>query len=74
MLIVVKEYPFEVSECGWGEFDAGIRIYFRDPQEQPVDLVHTIKLYSPASPPALKKVIGVFFCIEIVELGDVFSR
>lgn len=37
--------PFEISENGWGEFEAGIRIFFRDPDEQPLDITHTIKLY-----------------------------
>lgn len=37
--------PFEVSEFGWGEFEAGIRIFFKDAGEQPVDLTHLIKLY-----------------------------
>ena len=34
-----------MSEFGWGEFEAGIRIFFRDPDEQPIDLIHQIKLY-----------------------------
>ena len=36
---------WQVSEFGWGEFEAGIRIFFRDPEEQPIDLIHQIKLY-----------------------------
>lgn len=39
----------QVSEFGWGEFEAGIRIFFRDQDEQPIDLIHQIKLY-PAAP------------------------
>ena len=35
---------------GWGEFDAGIRIMFKDPTEQPVDLAHLLKLYPPLNP------------------------
>jgi hypothetical protein len=56
--------PFEVTESGWGEFEASIRIYFRDPAEQPIDLFHLIKLY----PPGLQqnnhwlKKVRVFFC------------
>ena len=62
MNVEVKKAPFEVSETGWGEFEAGIRIFFKDPEEQPIDLFHIIKLYPPlsvgAAPPAisLKKV------------------
>ena len=26
--------PFEVTEMGWGEFEAGIRIFFKDPDEK----------------------------------------
>lgn len=37
--------PFEVTEYGWGEFDAGVRIFWHDTDEQPVDLKHFIKLY-----------------------------
>lgn len=41
----ITNSPFEVSENGWGEFEAGIRIYFVDADEQPIDLFHTIQLY-----------------------------
>jgi YEATS domain-containing protein 4 len=44
---VVTSPPFEVSASGWGEFEAGIRIFFKDPTEQPIDLQHVIKLYHP---------------------------
>lgn len=43
--VEVYQPPYEVVEYGWGEFEAGIRIYFRDPNEQPVDVFHTILLY-----------------------------
>eukprot|EP01031_Cornospumella_fuschlensis_P026775 gene26775-32353_t len=45
----VTSPPFEVTETGWGEFEAGIRLVFRDPTEQPLDLFHQIRLYPPAS-------------------------
>ncbi len=52
--------PFEVTEVGWGEFEASIRVYFRDQNEAPIDLFHLIKLY-PLGPPqptgTLKKVL-----------------
>ena len=44
--------PFEITETGWGEFEAGIRIFFRDPDEQPLDITHTIKLYPAELPPS----------------------
>jgi len=55
----VKRAPFEVSETGWGEFEASIRIFFKDPDERPLDLFHLIKLYPPGPPQlsgSLKKV------------------
>lgn len=49
----IKEAPFEVTETGWGEFESGIRIFFKDPEEQPIDLLHSIKLYHPSPQPPL---------------------
>ena len=45
----VYSYPFELSETGWGEFQACIRIYFKEKDEQPIDLFHHLKLYPPMS-------------------------
>uniref|UniRef100_A0A7S1Z287 YEATS domain-containing protein n=1 Tax=Ditylum brightwellii TaxID=49249 RepID=A0A7S1Z287_9STRA len=39
--------PFEVTEKGWGEFEATIRIVWRDPGEKATVLTHGIKLYPP---------------------------
>jgi len=39
--------PFEVTEKGWGEFEASIRIVWRDPAEKALVLMHLIKLYPP---------------------------
>ena len=47
---VVHEPPFEVTETGWGEFESSIRIFFRDPEEDPVDISHLIKLYHSPVP------------------------
>jgi YEATS domain-containing protein 4 len=44
---IITNTPFEVTASGWGEFEAGIRIFFKDPTEQPIDLLHVIKLYHP---------------------------
>lgn len=35
---VVTAPPYEVSETGWGEFEATIKLYFEDPNEKPVCL------------------------------------
>jgi len=50
---VITTPPFEISETGWGEFEAGIRIFFRDNSEQPIDLFHQIRLYPPSTQPQL---------------------
>jgi len=39
--------PFEVTEKGWGEFEATIRIIWREPSEKATELTHGIKLYPP---------------------------
>lgn len=39
--------PYEVTEKGWGEFDACITITWNDPSEKEIELTHTVKLYSP---------------------------
>jgi len=39
--------PFEVTERGWGEFEAGIRIFWKDPNEKAILVTHGIKLYPP---------------------------
>lgn len=41
--------PFEVTEKGWGEFEASIRIVWRDPAEKALVLMHMIKLYPPVA-------------------------
>eukprot|EP00591_Stephanopyxis_turris_P006048 CAMPEP_0195520430 /NCGR_PEP_ID=MMETSP0794_2-20130614/16855_1 /TAXON_ID=515487 /ORGANISM="Stephanopyxis turris, Strain CCMP 815" /LENGTH=263 /DNA_ID=CAMNT_0040649781 /DNA_START=123 /DNA_END=911 /DNA_ORIENTATION=+ len=42
--------PFEVTEKGWGEFEATIRILWRDPSEKALLITHGIKLYPPGLP------------------------
>ena len=49
----IYEPPYEVTERGWGEFEAQIRIHWKDPTEQPIVLNHTIKLYPQGTPPTL---------------------
>jgi YEATS domain-containing protein 4 len=44
----VEKYPYEIHQTGWGAFDIGIKIYFTDPSEKPVELIHTLKLYPDA--------------------------
>ncbi len=39
------QWPFEVTECGWGEFQAKISLHFKDKDQQPVEALHVIKLH-----------------------------
>jgi len=56
----IKDPPFEITETGWGEFEVGIRLNFKDASEQSVDLSHMLKLYSqdPAANVARKVMDG----------------
>jgi YEATS domain-containing protein 4 len=47
----LMEPPYEVTERGWGEFEAQIRIHWKDPSEQTTIVNHTIKLYPQGTPP-----------------------
>lgn len=51
----LTEPPYEVTERGWGEFEAQIRIHWKDPTEQTTIVSHTIKLYPQGAPPASAK-------------------
>lgn len=51
--IEVSQPPFQVTESGWGEFESSIKIYFHDPEEEPITLFHQIKLYPPGPPQPL---------------------
>eukprot|EP00934_Nitzschia_sp_Nitz4_P005114 Nitzschia sp. Nitz4//scaffold21_size171442//78450//79621//NITZ4_002164-RA/size171442-augustus-gene-0.183-mRNA-1//1//CDS//3329542420//5104//frame0 len=56
----IREYtqpPFEVTERGWGEFEAQIRIIWRDPNEKPTLMNHGIKLYPPGAAPNTMPII-----------------
>ena len=41
--------PFVVTESGWGEFEATIKISFHDIEEADIILYHQIKLYPPGT-------------------------
>lgn len=42
---VLAKPPFQVSETGWGEFEAGIKVIFVDQNERPVQFYQPIKLF-----------------------------
>ncbi|KAG7399794.1 YEATS domain-containing protein 4 [Phytophthora boehmeriae] len=52
---VLTEPPYEVTELGWGEFETRIQIYFHDPNERPISIIHLLVLYPPNSQPASTK-------------------
>ncbi|KFD54014.1 hypothetical protein M514_05033 [Trichuris suis] len=43
---VVTSPPFEITETGWGEFEALIRLFFADPAERSVNIFHVIRLFN----------------------------
>ncbi|CAM9475285.1 unnamed protein product [Ascophyllum nodosum] len=45
----IKSPPFEVTEMGWGEFEAKMTMHFKDPSERPVDILHQLRLYHDAA-------------------------
>ena len=63
----ISEPPFEVSEMGWGGFEARIRVYWKDESEEAIDFMHMIKLY-PAGQvaPSVRKPVVHEFYDEIV--------
>ncbi|KAL7544612.1 hypothetical protein ACHAWF_007989 [Thalassiosira exigua] len=47
----LTEPPFEVTEMGWGEFEAGVRIIWRaEAEERSTILTHGIRLYPNKAP------------------------
>ncbi|KAE8915821.1 hypothetical protein PF005_g14491 [Phytophthora fragariae] len=60
---VLTEPPYEVTELGWGEFETRIQIYFHDPTERPISIIHLLVLYPPNSQPASTKkpVVSEFY-------------
>lgn len=77
---VVESPPFELSECGWGEFEIAISIFFHsDACDKQLDLFHHLKLYSEEEPgpQSTKKPVVVESYNEIVfpdPSEDFFAR
>uniref|UniRef100_A0A5B6ZCH6 Putative transcription initiation factor TFIID subunit 14b n=1 Tax=Davidia involucrata TaxID=16924 RepID=A0A5B6ZCH6_DAVIN len=68
-LRVVESPPFELSECGWGEFEIAISLFFHsDVCDKQLDLFHHLKLYSEdeSGPQSTKKPVVVESYNEIV--------
>ncbi|KAM0685666.1 YEATS domain-containing protein 4 [Conglomerata obtusa] len=43
--VIIKEYPFEIQNQGWGEFTINIKITFVDPNERPINTTHYLVLH-----------------------------
>ena len=41
----VHSSPYEITEAGWGECDIFVKIYFKDPKENPVSFYHRLDLF-----------------------------
>ncbi|XP_015889645.2 transcription initiation factor TFIID subunit 14b isoform X2 [Ziziphus jujuba] len=66
---VVESAPFELSECGWGEFEIAISLFFHsDICDKQLDLYHHLKLYpeDESGPQSIKKPVVVETYNEIV--------
>ncbi|KAM7470849.1 hypothetical protein LguiA_009032 [Lonicera macranthoides] len=66
---VVESPPFELSECGWGEFEIAITLHFHsDVCDKPLHLYHHLKLYpeDESGPMSTKKPVVVESYDEIV--------
>ncbi|MED6181413.1 hypothetical protein PIB30_019128 [Stylosanthes scabra] len=66
---VVESPPFELSECGWGEFEIAITLHFHsDVCDKQLDLYHPLKLYpeEESGPQSTKKPVVVESYDEIV--------
>ncbi|KAJ4827469.1 hypothetical protein Tsubulata_006812 [Turnera subulata] len=66
---VVDSPPFELSECGWGEFEIAMSVFFHsDACDKHLDLFHILRLYpqDEAHPPSPKIPVVVETYDEIV--------
>ncbi|KAM1156205.1 hypothetical protein ACFX13_027585 [Malus domestica] len=66
---VIDSPPFELTECGWGEFEISISLFFHnDVCERQLDLYHHLKLYTEdeSGPQSTKKPVVVESYDEIV--------
>ena len=43
-IILVSKPPFHLTRLGWGEFPIRIQLEFRDRQNKPVDIIHSLTL------------------------------
>ncbi|XWS33849.1 hypothetical protein CRYUN_Cryun22dG0118400 [Craigia yunnanensis] len=66
---IVESPPFELSECGWGEFEIVISLFFHsDVCDKQLDLYHHLKLYpeDESGPQSTKKPVVMESYNEVV--------
>ncbi|KAI6650966.1 YEATS domain-containing protein 4 [Oopsacas minuta] len=63
---IVTKPPYQVSETGWGEFEAGVKVIFIDQNERPVQFYHPIKLFGedPDKVPVIYQTYDEFVFID----------
>lgn len=59
-LVDVEQFPFELTESGWGEFEIEMRLEFVDPSLEPVSFGHLLKLHSLNGEPNKEGVVCLF--------------
>lgn len=62
----VENMPYEMNEYGWGEFDAIIRVHFRDAGEKYVEFFHPLKLFTGLNAELSRQPVVHEFYDEIV--------
>ncbi|KAG8183118.1 hypothetical protein JTE90_024427 [Oedothorax gibbosus] len=43
-IVEICNPPFHLDKRGWGEFPVRVQLYFHDPRNKPVDIIHNLKL------------------------------
>ncbi|CEO99154.1 Protein AF-9 like protein [Plasmodiophora brassicae] len=65
---VVDKPPFEITEYGWGEFTASVKVYFYDRGDRHVDFPHPVNLFhqsgQPSKKPLLTEIYDEFVFVE----------
>eukprot|EP00210_Caulerpa_lentillifera_P007839 g7481.t1 len=56
---IIEKPPYELEETGWGEFEVVVGIEFHsDAHESPVELTHSLKLYTTSEPSTKRPVVS----------------
>lgn len=73
----VESPPYELTEHGWGEFEIAIQLFFSDDaMEQPVELLHRLRLFDDSGNISIKKpvVYEVFEEVVMWEPTEAFYK